>query len=124
MESKVQRAVTDLRADLARHEGGLVRVFADQLEAVLDALEGAPVVEPEPEVVESFDDLFKDANGLWLLGLMVKTTKKVHAYPSLEIGTKGMVTGYNHNSSYIYRVQVADFATVSLARDEVTLNGE
>lgn len=136
MSDKLTRAIADLRADLARDKGGLVRVFADQLEAVLDALEDKPdlVVKVDPKIVvsvpkeeDTFDigDLyasFKDYNGLWLLGLTVKATKKVTAYPSIEAGTEGMVVGYNHNSRYIYRVKFdAYYNPVNMAHDEIEL---
>ncbi len=134
LDSKLERAVADLRADLARDKGKLVRVFADQLEAVLDALEDKPdlIVKVDPKVVVSVPKPdpkpkdpyrhFKDYNGMWLLGLTVKVAKKITAYPGIKVGTEGMVVGYNHNSRYIYRVKFDEyFNTVNIAHDEIEL---
>jgi hypothetical protein len=125
--TKLERAVADLRADLGRDKGGLVKVFADQLEAVLDALEGAPVVEPEAEirVVESFDDLFKDKNGRYFIGINVRCTKKLDAYPSVQIGDEGVVVRHNYNSRYVYGVRFEGFAytNVNVTSDEIEVAG-
>lgn len=129
--TKLERAVAELRADLERHEGGLVKVFADQLEAVLDALEDKPALVANPirvnpkELVSVPKDpyeLFKNYDGLWLLGLTVKSTKKVSVYPSLEVGTPGMVMGYNENTRFVYRVKFEEYGTVSMAYDEIGLS--
>lgn len=133
MEAKLERAVADLRADLDRHEGGLVKVFADQLEAVLDALEGKPdlTVQVNPKdvhvslrevsVVEDPYANYKDYNGLWLLGLTVKLSKPVNVYPSLAVGTFGRIMGYNYGNQYAYRVKFEGYTTVNMSDDEIEL---
>lgn len=118
---------------MARDKGGLVRVFGDQLTTVLDALEhnaleDKPVltVKVNPKVVVDvpIDPYkgFKDYNGLWLLGLTVKAAKKITAYPSIKVGTEGMILGYNRNSRYIYRVKFdAHYNPVNMTHDEIEL---
>lgn len=57
MSEKLARAIKDLRADLNRDKGGLVKVFGDQLSLVLDALEPVDDVIREGDRVELTKDL-------------------------------------------------------------------
>ena len=108
MEAKLQRAIADLRVDVARNKGGLVRVFADQLTTVLDALE-----ETMPEPV---DDVIREGNRVVIVDYTMDG--------SIRNGMEGTVKKVKNTSNYPYRVLVDEALTyypsgALFARDEL-----
>lgn len=103
MESKLQRAIADLRVDVARNKGGLVRVFADQLTTVLDALEDERVltVKVSPKnvvsVPQSWDNVIREGDRVVITDYSVEG--------NLRDGMEGTVKWVT-NSQFPYRVLV------------------
>ena len=102
MSEKLARAIKDLRADLNRDKGGLVKVFGDQLSLVLDALEDTIPAEPvdtdirEGDFVEikNYSESGGVRNGMTGTVLSVKVRGsfpykvQLHAYPQSALFSK------------------------------------
>lgn len=111
---KLARAYADLRADIARSGPGLIKVFRDQLELVLDAL--APVQEPVT-VLEKDPDTSRIN-----VGDTVELVKDVrHFGEHYPVGTKGTVESvYPNEGLYPYSVKMlANGIEIYFKRSEI-----
>jgi hypothetical protein len=112
ISKELERAIADLRNDIARSGPGLVKVFRDQLTLVLDALDPAPERAEEAPV----DNTIR-------VGDTVETLTRVDFFGEVfNSGTKGVVmdTNVKFNNFYPYAVKIiGSVAEINFNRKEL-----